>query len=41
LFGGFSGPDGFRLACRALKDLLAGLSVHLAVTRAGGVRGCA
>ena len=26
-FGGFSGPDGFRLACRALKDLLAGLSV--------------
>jgi sugar phosphate isomerase/epimerase len=27
-FGGFSGPDGFRLACRALKDLLAGLSVH-------------
>src|SRR5215469_13061365 len=27
-FGGFSGPDGFRLACRALKDLLAGLAVH-------------
>jgi sugar phosphate isomerase/epimerase len=26
-FGGFSGPDGFRLACFALKDLLAGLSV--------------
>jgi sugar phosphate isomerase/epimerase len=26
-FGGFSGPDGFRLACRALKDLLADLSV--------------
>ena len=26
-FGGFSGPAGFRLACRALKDLLAGLSV--------------
>jgi sugar phosphate isomerase/epimerase len=27
-FGGFSGPDGFRLACRALKDLLADLSVQ-------------
>jgi sugar phosphate isomerase/epimerase len=27
-FGGFSGPDSFRLACRALKDLLAGLSVR-------------
>jgi sugar phosphate isomerase/epimerase len=27
-FGGFSGPDGFRLACGALKDLLAELSVH-------------
>ena len=26
-FGGFSGPDDFRRACRALKDLLAGLSV--------------
>jgi len=26
-FGGFSGPDAFRLACRALKDLLADLSV--------------
>jgi sugar phosphate isomerase/epimerase len=26
-FGGFSGPDEFRLACRALKDLLAELSV--------------
>jgi sugar phosphate isomerase/epimerase len=26
-FGGFSGPDAFRLACRALKDLLAELSV--------------
>jgi sugar phosphate isomerase/epimerase len=25
-FGGFSGPDGFRLACGALKDLLADLS---------------
>jgi sugar phosphate isomerase/epimerase len=27
-FGGFSGPDGFRLACGALKDLLADLSVQ-------------
>jgi sugar phosphate isomerase/epimerase len=27
-FGGFSGPDLFRLACRALKDLLADLSVQ-------------
>jgi sugar phosphate isomerase/epimerase len=27
-FGGFSGPDGFRLACGALKDLLAELSVQ-------------
>ena len=27
-FGGFSGPDGFRIACRALKDLLADLSVQ-------------
>jgi len=26
-FGGFSGPDEFRAACRALKDLLADLSV--------------
>jgi len=26
--GGFSGPDLFRLACRALKDLLADLSVQ-------------
>jgi sugar phosphate isomerase/epimerase len=26
--GGFSGPDGFRLACGALKDLLAELSVQ-------------
>jgi sugar phosphate isomerase/epimerase len=26
-FGGFSGPDGFRIASRALKDLLADLSV--------------
>jgi sugar phosphate isomerase/epimerase len=26
--GGFSGPDAFRLACRALKDLLADLSVR-------------
>jgi len=26
-FGGFSGADGFRLACRALKGLLADLSV--------------
>jgi sugar phosphate isomerase/epimerase len=26
-FGGFSGPDGFRLACGALKSLLADLSV--------------
>jgi sugar phosphate isomerase/epimerase len=26
-FGGFSGPDAFRLACRALKDLLADLSM--------------
>jgi sugar phosphate isomerase/epimerase len=26
-FGGFSGPDGFRLASGALKDLLADLSV--------------
>jgi len=27
-FGGFSGPDGFRLASSALKDLLADLSVQ-------------
>jgi sugar phosphate isomerase/epimerase len=27
-FGGFSGPDGFRVASRALKDLLADLSVQ-------------
>ena len=27
-FGGFSGADGFRLAARSLKDLLADLSVH-------------
>ncbi len=27
-FGGFSGPDAFRLACGALKDLLAELSVQ-------------
>jgi sugar phosphate isomerase/epimerase len=27
-FGGFSGPDGFRLACGALKDLLAELPVQ-------------
>jgi sugar phosphate isomerase/epimerase len=27
-FGGFSGPDGFRLACSALKDLLAELPVQ-------------
>jgi len=27
-FGGFSGPDGFRRASRALKDLLADLSVR-------------
>jgi sugar phosphate isomerase/epimerase len=27
-FGGFSGPDGFRLAARSLKDLLADLSVQ-------------
>jgi sugar phosphate isomerase/epimerase len=27
-FGGFSGPDGFRLASSALKDLLADLSVE-------------
>jgi sugar phosphate isomerase/epimerase len=27
-FGGFSGPDGFRLACGALKDVLAELSVQ-------------
>ena len=26
-FGGFSGPDAFRLACSALKDLLADLSM--------------
>jgi sugar phosphate isomerase/epimerase len=26
-FGGFSGPDGFRIAARSLKDLLADLSV--------------
>jgi sugar phosphate isomerase/epimerase len=26
-FGGFSGADGFRLAARSLKDLLADLSV--------------
>jgi sugar phosphate isomerase/epimerase len=27
-YGGFSGPDGFRLAARSLKDLLADLSVQ-------------
>jgi sugar phosphate isomerase/epimerase len=27
-FGGFSGPEGFRLACAALKDLLAYLSTE-------------
>lgn len=27
-FGGFSGPDGFRLACGALKNLLADLSAQ-------------
>jgi len=27
-FGGFSGPDGFRLACGALKNLLADLSAE-------------
>jgi len=27
-FGGFSGPEGFRVACAALKDLLADLSVQ-------------
>jgi sugar phosphate isomerase/epimerase len=27
-FGGFSGADGFRLAARSLKDLLADLSAH-------------
>jgi sugar phosphate isomerase/epimerase len=27
-YGGFSGPEGFRLAARALKDLLGGLSLR-------------
>jgi sugar phosphate isomerase/epimerase len=27
-FGGFSGPDGFRLTCGALKDLLPDLSAQ-------------